>query len=409
MADYFPLLSKAISGLTPNTLEARLAIYDRARTALTRQMASMEPPVAADIVARELAALDAVVARIETEQDKPIGQPKSATILVNAPQNVSAEIEPRPGRGSGAETTMSASLSGPLRPHVGRKEQATSRKPLIAVAVSLGLVGVIAIATLAFLRRNEPSPAPNRPVIVVQDRAPPPVSTSPSAKTNERVGSGGGETPVTAPTPRQIPTAPLPAQAPTTTAAPQLPTTPQIAVANRATMVLEGKEDPNQVDIRQGSVVWRADMMSGGQGQPLINVIRAIIDIPDAKSRAEVTIQRNLDATFSASHTIQVQFSSVGTSEIGPIKNLSTIEFRQVENQTGSPLIGQGIAVMENVFLIALTQLEPSLSRNIEMMRTRPLLYLQFETTAGRRGAIIIEKGISGQQTFDEVFKGWQQ
>ena len=38
MADYYPLVAKAIAGLEKNTGEARRALYERARTALVAQL-----------------------------------------------------------------------------------------------------------------------------------------------------------------------------------------------------------------------------------------------------------------------------------------------------------------------------------------------------------------------------------
>ncbi len=171
---------------------------------------------------------------------------------------------------------------------------------------------------------------------------------------------------------------------------------------------MENSEDSQKVDVRQGTVVWRTELVAGGQGQPPQQAIRATVDVPDARLRAEITIQRNLDPAFPASHTIQIQFSNLGGGGVGPIQTLSQIELRQAESQPGYPLAGQGIAVMENVFLVALAQVEPALSRNVEMMRTRPLLYLEFVTAGGRRGGMVMEKGVSGQQAFDEAFRSWQ-
>ncbi|MGL4241359.1 MAG: hypothetical protein ACRCTI_09650, partial [Beijerinckiaceae bacterium] len=68
MADYYPLIAKAVSALQPNTADARQNIYERARTALTRQLASIDPPPAGEIVDREIGALEAVIKRIEAEQ-----------------------------------------------------------------------------------------------------------------------------------------------------------------------------------------------------------------------------------------------------------------------------------------------------------------------------------------------------
>ena len=47
MADYYPLIAKAVNGLEKSTGEARRALYDRARTALLaqlrQQVAELEP------------------------------------------------------------------------------------------------------------------------------------------------------------------------------------------------------------------------------------------------------------------------------------------------------------------------------------------------------------------------------
>jgi hypothetical protein len=172
-------------------------------------------------------------------------------------------------------------------------------------------------------------------------------------------------------------------------------------------MAMEGLDRPESLVVRQGSVVWRTEMVSG-QGQVPQLAIKALLDVPEARMRAEISIQRNRDPAFSASHTVQVQFMPGQGSEFGAVRSLSQIELRQTENQPGYPLAGQGIAVLENVFLLALAQIEPALSRNVEMMRSRPLIYLEFQNVAGRRGLMVLEKGISGQQAFEEAFRNWQ-
>ena len=68
MADYFSLLAKAVGNL-PKTSppSARKAIYDRARAALIRQLRSLGPTLSEADIAREEAALEAAVARLEEE------------------------------------------------------------------------------------------------------------------------------------------------------------------------------------------------------------------------------------------------------------------------------------------------------------------------------------------------------
>ncbi|MDQ6702925.1 MAG: histidine kinase, partial [Pseudomonadota bacterium] len=42
MADYYPLLAKAVAGLPDSTAEARHAIYERARGALFGQLRNLD-------------------------------------------------------------------------------------------------------------------------------------------------------------------------------------------------------------------------------------------------------------------------------------------------------------------------------------------------------------------------------
>ncbi len=396
MADYYPLLSKAVAGLSPNTPEARQGIYDRARLALTRQLASIDPPVEPAIVERELAALTLVVERIESDQGPATPQ--------NQPDPPPAEAE-RP-------IISAPSLEQVARPQVRRQDKASGRNPLTVVGLAVGAVVVVAIATMAYLRRNEPPALPNRAPAVAQSQAGGVASSA--TKTGDRVQPSTGDAPIRTPSgqaanpPAQQGQASPSGAVPTSTDPPPVSAQPQIGVANRMVLALENADDREKVDIRQGSVIWRTELISGGQGQPPQQAIRATIDVPEARLKAEISIQRNRDAAFPASHTIQVQFSNLGAGGIGPIQSLSQIEFRQTESQPGYPLAGQGIAVMENVFLVALAQVEPAYSRNVEMMKARPLLYLEFQTASGRRGGMVMEKGVSGQQAFDEAFRSWQ-
>ena len=67
MADYYPLLKRAVAALPNSTLTARRAIYDRAKKALLGQLTAMQPPPPPGAIEREAQALDDAVARIERE------------------------------------------------------------------------------------------------------------------------------------------------------------------------------------------------------------------------------------------------------------------------------------------------------------------------------------------------------
>jgi hypothetical protein len=67
MADYYPLLAKAVAKLTEATPEARQEIYERARKALSGQLRNLDPPVPAEAIEREAQALEIAVAQIEMD------------------------------------------------------------------------------------------------------------------------------------------------------------------------------------------------------------------------------------------------------------------------------------------------------------------------------------------------------
>ena len=67
MADYYPLIERAVSGLDKNTGENRRALYERARTALVNQLRSVEPALNESDITRERLALEEAVCRVEDE------------------------------------------------------------------------------------------------------------------------------------------------------------------------------------------------------------------------------------------------------------------------------------------------------------------------------------------------------
>ena len=67
MADYYPLIAKAVSGLDKSTGEARRALYDRARTALLAQLRGVEPALSEPDITRERLALEEAIRRVEAE------------------------------------------------------------------------------------------------------------------------------------------------------------------------------------------------------------------------------------------------------------------------------------------------------------------------------------------------------
>jgi hypothetical protein len=79
MADYHPLITRAVEGLGNNTAEARRTLYERARAALVAQLRGIDPPLSEAEITRERLALEDAIRKVEAESVRK------------------ARTEPRPG------------------------------------------------------------------------------------------------------------------------------------------------------------------------------------------------------------------------------------------------------------------------------------------------------------------------
>src|SRR5437763_3121441 len=98
MADYYPLVAKAVAGLEKNTGEGRRMLYERARTALVAQLRGMnDPPLTEAEITRERLALEEAIRKVEAEaarrgRDAPRAEPAAAKLGTGseAPQSTPA-------------------------------------------------------------------------------------------------------------------------------------------------------------------------------------------------------------------------------------------------------------------------------------------------------------------------------
>jgi hypothetical protein len=70
MADYFPLIARAVAGLERNSGENRRALYERARTALVAQLRSVSPALNEADITRERLALEDAIRKVEGEASR---------------------------------------------------------------------------------------------------------------------------------------------------------------------------------------------------------------------------------------------------------------------------------------------------------------------------------------------------
>lgn len=68
MADYYPLVAKAVVGL--HNAPDRLKLYERGRNALIDELEAVRPPLSQSIITRELLAFEEAVRMVEAEFDQ---------------------------------------------------------------------------------------------------------------------------------------------------------------------------------------------------------------------------------------------------------------------------------------------------------------------------------------------------
>jgi hypothetical protein len=79
MADYYPLITRAVEGLGTSTGEGRRALYERARSALVAQLRGIDPPLSEADITRERLALEDAIRKVEAEAvRKARSEPRAA-------------------------------------------------------------------------------------------------------------------------------------------------------------------------------------------------------------------------------------------------------------------------------------------------------------------------------------------
>lgn len=440
MADFYPVLSRAVGALKEDTPEARRAVYDRAAQVLVAQLRGMNPPIPETEITRQRLALEEVVARIERERAQAaagqasVAAPRPVPVSVAAapapppplPEKM-AEPEPQlrlphdplpePLPESLPEALPEAKPTRPSRPPQVDAPQPEGRPPgegagerpridfvgarkrrqlpwrnIAAITVVAAAVGAIAVAAY-ILNSGERSPLP---AALPQASAPQAPSAGP--KISERVGQPATEAPAPAAPQTAAPAGPTPSTPPRA----------EVAVAQRAVLYVEPADPNQQPRPILGRVSWRVEAQNPGQGQPLETVVRADVDIAEAGLSLVFTLRKNLDNAFPASHILGMRFQRTTDDGNGAVREAGVPQFKMEENERGAPLSAITSPLGENLFVSALSRVPVEVERNLDLIRTRNWIDIPVRFASGRRGIIAFEKGVSGDQRIAEALRTWQ-
>ena len=406
MADFYPILARAVAGLPDTSSQARQAVYERARAALLAQLRSLNPPLSEAEIMRERLSLDEAAARVEADYGE-VATPEPEPILpdlpealppVEAPEPAESaypaqhqEPQPQPEPVLAARDPFAPPEETTLRPRVlpprdRRIDPGHVRTAIVGGGIA---IAIAAIAGAAYYVNKVRPPEIAAPVEA--PAAPPQPETA--GKINDRVGEPAPGTQAQAPA--RAPQAGQPAQ-------------PGVAVAQRAILYTEQPNNPQQPQAVNGRVFWRLDSESAGQGRPVETIVRATIEVADAGLTLDFTIRRNAEAAFPASHLIGMRFARSGSFAGDSIKEVGVPQFKTDESERGAPLSAISSALGDNLFVSALSNVPVEVERNIDLMQNRNWIDIPVMFSSGRRGIVTFEKGFSGAQTLSDALIRWR-
>jgi len=435
MADYYPLISRAVGGLDNNTGENRRALYERARGALLQQLRGATPALNEEQIGRERQALEEAIRKVEGEaaqSEKTAAGPTQPSLRDQALRDFHktvAEAEGLGGAASEANRAMrstyahvpgSAALppaSPPPRPHGPSFEPPSSEPPrpdlaaresegpddggwpepegdeyeyykkpprdwsrVIPVAVILLVVAVVAggvywqrhaIGSMFASLRSAPA--------TTSAPEPKPGTTAPP-KIADRIG----------------PSSSAPASA----------TAPAAAVAQKVVLYDEDPSDP-QGKRYVGSAIWRTETVSPGAGLAPELAVKAEVEIPERHMRMTWSLRRNADKALPASHTIEIMFTVPPDFDQKGVNSVPGILMKTSEQARGVPLAGLSVKVTNGYFLIGLSAVDVDKQRNIALLKDRDWFDIPIVYASGKRAILAVEKGTPGQRAFEEAFRAW--
>jgi hypothetical protein len=178
------------------------------------------------------------------------------------------------------------------------------------------------------------------------------------------------------------------------------------SVAQSAYLSEENLETQKGVENFRGKVAWRIDTQAGSEGGAPEKIIRGLVEIPERNLKMLMTIRRNADPALPASHTIELLFDVPKDFVHGAVESIAGIRMKPSEQANGLPLASAGVRITTGYFLIALSVAAPD-DANKVLLRDRPWLDVLLIYRNGRRAVLTMEKGLSGENVFNEAFKAW--
>ncbi len=151
----------------------------------------------------------------------------------------------------------------------------------------------------------------------------------------------------------------------------------------------------------EATIAWRI------VNDPAGPIIAATIEVPDRNMSILFSIQENHNAAFAFSHEIDflVTIDPNYTHPAGGVESIATLAVKSEEDAIGEPIVGRSQSLPPDFFWI---ELDPAaVNQNINRLRSRDWFDLGIVYANGQRAILTFEKGLDGQQVFQEALAAW--
>lgn len=153
--------------------------------------------------------------------------------------------------------------------------------------------------------------------------------------------------------------------------------------------------------VLDATIAWRI------VNDPAGPIIAATIEVPDRHMSIAFSIQENHNAALAFSHEIDflVTIDPNYTHPAGGVESISQLAVKTSEDAIGEPLVGVSQSLPPDFFWI---ELDPTAeSQNLNRLRSREWFDLGIVYANGQRAILTFQKGLDGQQVFQEALAAW--
>ncbi|MGV8839171.1 MAG: hypothetical protein ACWA6X_02585, partial [Bauldia sp.] len=151
----------------------------------------------------------------------------------------------------------------------------------------------------------------------------------------------------------------------------------------------------------EATIAWRI------VSDPAGPIIAATIEVPERHMSIAFSIQENHNTALAFSHEIDflVTVDANYTHPSGGVASIAQLAVKTTEDAIGEPLVGASQSLPPDFFWI---ELDPAAeSQNLNRLRSREWFDLGIVYANGQRAILTFQKGLDGQQVFQEALAAW--